>query len=82
MAATLFVDLSIILLLVIVFSTLAKILRQPLILGYILAGIAASPLFLDALPPPESLSIFSEMGVAVLLFIVVGIAIGILPGAR
>src|SRR3989344_3816989 len=70
MAATLFVDLSIILLLVIVFSTLAKILRQPLILGYILAGIAASPLFLDALPPPESLSIFSEMGVAVLLFIV------------
>lgn len=70
MAPTLFVDLSIILLLVIVFSTLAKILRQPLILGYILAGVAASPLFLDALPPPESLSIFSEMGVAVLLFIV------------
>src|SRR3989344_6739464 len=70
MSTGLFVELSIILLLVVIFSTLAKILRQPLIIGYIVAGFAASPLFLDVLPPPESLSIFSEIGVAILLFIV------------
>ncbi len=70
MATTLFVELSIILLLVVIFSTLMKVLRQPLIIGYILAGIACSPLFLDVIHSGESLSIFSEIGIAILLFIV------------
>ena len=70
MAASVFVELSIILLLVIIFSTLMKVLRQPLIIGYILTGIAASPLFLDVLHSHEALSIFAELGITILLFIV------------
>ena len=68
--ASVFVELSIILLLVIIFSTLMRVLRQPLIIGYILAGIAASPVFLNVLTSHESFSIFSQIGISILLFIV------------
>ena len=68
--ATLFVEFSLLLLIVIAFSIVMRLLRQPLIIGYILTGILISPALLDLSQSQESLRLFSEMGVAVLLFIV------------
>jgi len=68
--AALFVEFSLLLLIVIAFSVVMRLLKQPLIIGYILAGILISPAFLNLSQSQESLRLFSEMGVAVLLFIV------------
>jgi Kef-type K+ transport system membrane component KefB len=70
MATSLFVEFSVLLIIVIAFSFLMRLLRQPLIIGYILTGILISPAFLNLSQSQESLALFSEMGVAVLLFIV------------
>ncbi len=70
MAVSLFVEFSILFLIVIAFSVVMRLLGQPLIIGYILTGILVSPAFLNLTQSQESLRLFSEMGVAVLLFIV------------
>ena len=46
-----------------------RILRQPLIIGYILSGIILGPFFLGFLPGIEAIDVFSEFGIAFLLFI-------------
>jgi len=46
------------------------ILKQPLIIGYIIAGILTGPLFLDLIRQSETFSVFSEIGIAFLLFMV------------
>jgi len=47
-----------------------RILRQPLIIGYIISGIILGPYFLGILPGVEAIHAFSEIGIALLLFIV------------
>jgi len=47
-----------------------RFLKQPLIIGYILAGIIVGPLVFNLIPKTEILQTFSEFGVAFLLFIV------------
>jgi len=65
-----FVELSI-LLLVTTFITLGiKLLRQPLVVGYILAGIVAGPYFLNVIHSTHELELFSKVGIVFLLFIV------------
>jgi Kef-type K+ transport system membrane component KefB/voltage-gated potassium channel Kch len=65
-----FVSISLILLIVLIVSFIMRILKQPLIIGYILSGILAGPLFFNLLSNGLSLSLFSELGIAFLLFIV------------
>ena len=65
-----FVQISIIILIVLAVSFIMRILRQPLIIGYIISGILIGPIFLDILPEGNTLKIFSEMGISFLLFIV------------
>ncbi len=65
-----FFQLSIIILVVLMLSAIMRILKQPLIIGYILSGILTGPLFFNIIPEGNTLSTFSEMGVAFLLFIV------------
>lgn len=65
-----FFQLSIIILVVLMLSAIMRILKQPLIIGYILSGILVGPLFFNIIPEGNTLSTFSEMGVAFLLFIV------------
>ncbi len=65
-----FAQISIIILIVLVISFIIRLLNQPLIIGYIISGILVGPLFLDILPEGNTLSTFSEMGIAFLLFIV------------
>lgn len=51
-------------------SLLVRYLRQPLIIGYILAGIIVGPSLLNLISSTETITLFSHMGVALLLFVV------------
>jgi len=49
---------------------LAKFLKQPLIISYIISGIIVGPYFLNLTQEFEALGLFAQIGVALLLFIV------------
>lgn len=51
-------------------SIIMRMLKQPLIVGYILTGILAGPYFLNILHSHEQIDLFSKIGITVLLFIV------------
>ncbi|MDP3966185.1 MAG: cation:proton antiporter [archaeon] len=65
-----FVQLAVILLVAVLVAAVMRILKQPLIIGYILTGIIAGPYFLDLLSESTTLGTFSHIGVALLLFTV------------
>jgi Kef-type K+ transport system membrane component KefB/Trk K+ transport system NAD-binding subunit len=65
-----FVELSIIIGITVLIAGIMRLLRQPLIIGYILAGIIVSPYFLNIIRSTETIIIFSQIGVTLLLFIV------------
>ncbi len=65
-----FIELSLIIGITLVVSAAMKLLRQPLIVGYILSGILVSPYFLDIVQSQETIAVFSQMGITFLLFIV------------
>ena len=66
----LFVQLSLLIVLAATVSGVMRLLKQPLIMGYILTGLLVGPLFLNLLSDQATLNIFSQMGVSILLFIV------------
>jgi Kef-type K+ transport system membrane component KefB len=65
-----FIELSIIIGITVLIAGIMRLLKQPLIIGYILAGIIVSPYFLDIVQSTETMVVFSQIGVALLLFIV------------
>ncbi len=65
-----FIELSLIIVITVAISGIMRLLRQPLIIGYILAGIIVSPYFLNVVKSTETITVFSQIGVALLLFIV------------
>lgn len=65
----LFIQLSIIVVITVLVAALMHFLRQPLIIGYIIAGIFAGPYLLN-IAGSDTLSVLSHLGVALLLFIV------------
>jgi Kef-type K+ transport system membrane component KefB len=65
-----FFQISIALIIVLAVSFLIRLLKQPLIIGYILSGILIGPLVFNLFPNKETLEIFSQFGIAFLLFIV------------
>lgn len=65
-----FIQLSLIILIVLAVSFILRILKQPLIIGYILSGVIIGPIFLNILSANETVSTFAEFGIAFLLFIV------------
>jgi len=62
-------DIAIILILSAMFAFIAKILRQPLIPAYVLAGLVIGPLVLGFVKSWDLIYAFSEIGIAFLLFI-------------
>lgn len=70
MVEAIFIELSILVIIALVISLIFKLLKQPLILGYIVTGILVSPYFLDLIKSTEDIEPFAKMGVAVLLFMV------------
>ncbi|PIR04538.1 MAG: hypothetical protein COV59_00225 [Candidatus Magasanikbacteria bacterium CG11_big_fil_rev_8_21_14_0_20_39_34] len=66
-----FLQVSILLGITVSIAFVMRILRQPLMVAYIVAGIIAGPLFLGLLQGDEHLfDAFSEFGVVLLLFVV------------
>ena len=70
MASNIFIEISIILVLAAVIAAAMRILKQPTIIGYILTGIIISPFFLNLIKSQDTLVVFSQIGIAFLLFIV------------
>ncbi len=66
----LFVELGIIIGITVLIAGIMQLLKQPLIIGYILAGVIVGPYFFDIISSIEAIDIFSHLGIALLLFIV------------
>ncbi|GIW65560.1 MAG: sodium/hydrogen exchanger family/TrkA domain protein [Candidatus Parcubacteria bacterium] len=62
--------LSILFLISFILGFLFNLIKQPLIIAYIISGIIAGNYLIDSLETKNILSIFSEIGVALMLFIV------------
>ncbi|MDD3925596.1 MAG: cation:proton antiporter [bacterium] len=65
-----FLQMTLILGLAALVSLAARLLRQPLVLAYILTGIILGPLLLNTLRRRELFDIFGAIGIAFLLFLV------------
>lgn len=65
-----FVELSLVIITTLLVCGLLKILKQPVLIGYVLAGLLLSPNFLNVLQSQEGLSTFSQIGISFLLFMV------------
>jgi Kef-type K+ transport system membrane component KefB len=67
---TIFVELSIIVVWATAVSLAVRFLKQPLIVGYIVAGVLVGPYVFNIIQSHEEIELFSKIGVAILLFIV------------
>ncbi len=67
---TIFIELSIILVVATAIALFMRVLKQPLIVGYIATGILVGPYFLNLLQSHGELELFSKIGISILLFIV------------
>ena len=65
-----FIQLAVILFAAFIVSYIAKSLNQPIIAGYIIAGILVSPLLLKMGASTDVIKVFSDFGISFLLFIV------------
>lgn len=65
-----FTGLSLVIVLATAMALLMRLIRQPLIIGHIITGILVGPAVLDLIRAPETFRTFSEIGVALLLFII------------
>ena len=70
METTIFSQLSIVVALVVVISIVMKLLRQPLIMGYIITGVLVGPSFLHVIRDQNAFDSFSAIGITLLLFII------------
>ncbi|MCX6702155.1 MAG: cation:proton antiporter [Candidatus Zambryskibacteria bacterium] len=66
---SLFAELSIIIGVAFAMSVVMTLLRQPLIIGHIITGLLVGPIIASSLSP-DTFTLFSEIGIAILLFIV------------
>ena len=65
-----FLEISKILVITVVIAGITRMLKQPALIGYILSGIVVGPVFLNIITSTETLTAFSQIGVALLLFFV------------
>jgi Kef-type K+ transport system membrane component KefB/voltage-gated potassium channel Kch len=70
MHTSIFTELSLVIVMVALVSLVMRLLRQPLILGYIVTGIIAGPSVLHLIHSKEAFDGFSAIGIALLLFII------------
>jgi Kef-type K+ transport system membrane component KefB len=68
MSEAIIFDIAVILIICAVFAFIARMLRQPLIPAYVLAGLIIGPLVLGFVKNTELILAFSEIGIAFLLF--------------
>lgn len=70
MNADVFIELSKILAVTVVVTGIVRTLKQPAMIGYILSGILAGPYVLNIINATTTLTTFSQIGIALLLFLV------------
>ncbi|MFO7710897.1 MAG: cation:proton antiporter [Candidatus Woesearchaeota archaeon] len=65
-----FTELSVLLVITVIVTGAIRLLKQPAIIGYILSGIVAGPFVFNLIDSTDTLSTFSQIGIALLLFLV------------
>ena len=65
-----FNELSLVIAVGVVLSLVMRLIKQPLIIGHILTGILVGPTILHVVKSPETLEVFGDFGIALLLLIV------------
>jgi Kef-type K+ transport system membrane component KefB len=65
-----FLQLSLVIVLATVMALIMRMLRQPLIIGHIITGIIVGPSVLDVIHDRAAFNTFSDIGIALLLFII------------
>jgi Kef-type K+ transport system membrane component KefB/voltage-gated potassium channel Kch len=65
-----FIELTIVIIMAVLVSIIIRFFRQPLIIGYIITGILLGPFFLNVVRSADTISLFSQIGIAFLLFAV------------
>ncbi len=70
MHETVFAELSLIIAIAAGVALVMRLLRQPLIIGHILTGVLVGPSVLHLVQSPETINVFSSIGIALLLFII------------
>jgi len=65
-----FVELSAIIVIAMLVSLLMRVLKQPLIVGYIFTGVLVGPYFINLIQNGDVIELFSKIGITILLFIV------------
>ena len=77
--SSIFTQLSIIIVIGGVISVLVRLLKQPLIIGYILTGIIVGPSVLGLIHDKAVFEAYSEIGITLLLFIIgLGLNVGVI----
>jgi Kef-type K+ transport system membrane component KefB/voltage-gated potassium channel Kch len=67
---TVFYGLSLIIVIGAAMALIMRLINQPLIIGHILTGIIVGPAVLHIAKSPDTLALFSDLGIALLLFII------------
>ena len=70
MHESVFVGLSIVIVIAAAMAMFMRLIKQPLIIGHILTGIIVGPSVLHLLSSPSTIETFSNIGITLLLFII------------
>jgi Kef-type K+ transport system membrane component KefB len=70
MVETSFVSVALILALAVAAGAVAKLLRQPVVVSFIIVGILAGPAAFNLVEGAEEIRLFAKFGIAILLFLV------------
>jgi len=65
-----FIEIGVILFITTIVSMVMKLLKQPLVVGYILSGVLVGPYVFKILHSSDQIELFSKIGITILLFIV------------
>ena len=65
-----FNDLSMVIAVGVAISIVMRLIKQPLIIGYIITGIVVGPALLGIIDSPDSIQVFADFGITLLLLIV------------
>ena len=68
--ANIFFELSIVLIVAMLVSIIMRMIKQPMIIGYIITGILVGPFFLDIVVVSDTIIGLSKIGISFLLFVV------------
>jgi len=69
MVESIFIELSTVIILAVIISGTLRLLKQPLIIGYIITGILAGPLLLNIVKSADTVAALSHFGIVFLLFV-------------